>query len=293
MLPNISLQKICYFVSIVESGSILNASKRHRISSSVISDAIRDIEQEIGGKLLERKKNGMVPNEFGLHVYKKFKAAVNQLEFLLDFKNDFQEITGRLTIAVSPTISDHFLFPLIRDLKIVYPKIEPALLELNSVRDLENNPGIDLSLFNTSNYAVPDKFRKILLQSFPRKLWVSEKNPLSEKEEVTLKDIEKEKYIQCTSDNQESFIQRRFTPQTVFRTISIEATKSLVGANFGVTIMPDNDYTIYSSYGDHIVRRVIQDEDFFMELGVLVSKEKPLSTPALKVLEFMQSRKWD
>ena len=293
-MDSISLQKIRYFIAVFETGSITKAARSKHISPSVVSEAISVIESETGKKLFVRTRGGLSPTPLGQKTYESFKAVITQLDNILYLRDDFQECVGTLKLTVSATVSDLFLLPLLRDTRHIFPKLRIELEEIQSgTSPHQLDPRPDIILLITSNYDTPDGYEKTQLEKFPRKLWVSEGHRLAKKEKIIFDDISDENYIQCTLDNLEYFIRQHVRPKTIFRTISIEATRSMVGANMGVTIMPDNDYIHYTTYGDRIVRRTIHGVDISMELGILTPKARRSAKCIKLFLNYLKVRNWN
>jgi len=64
--PRFSLRQLTYFTCVAEQGSVTGAAEALGISASAISEAIRDLEQELGAALLLRRKgHGVVLTSIG------------------------------------------------------------------------------------------------------------------------------------------------------------------------------------------------------------------------------------
>lgn len=66
-----NIVQIKYFVSVVEHGGIVAAAKDQFISMQGMSQAISDLETEIGIPLLVRQNRGSIPTEFGSEFYER------------------------------------------------------------------------------------------------------------------------------------------------------------------------------------------------------------------------------
>ncbi|MBP3797351.1 MAG: LysR family transcriptional regulator [Ruminococcus sp.] len=70
------LKQIRYFQSVVKLGSFTEAAEEHYISQSAISQQIKALEDELGVKLLERKKRSFTLTEAGEYFYRKSLVLV-------------------------------------------------------------------------------------------------------------------------------------------------------------------------------------------------------------------------
>jgi len=73
-----SLTLINTFLSIVETGSLVNASKHLNVTQSTITSRLKSLEDEVGQTLLHRKKSGMVLTSAGLK-FKQYAEAISHM----------------------------------------------------------------------------------------------------------------------------------------------------------------------------------------------------------------------
>lgn len=73
-----SLVLIKTFLSIVETGSLVKASKQLNITQSTVTSRLKSLEDEIGQTLLHRKKSGMVLTSSGIK-FKQYAEAISHM----------------------------------------------------------------------------------------------------------------------------------------------------------------------------------------------------------------------
>lgn len=83
-----NIVQIKYFISVVEHGSITAAARDQFISLQGMSQAIADLEAELGIPLLERQNRGSVPTKFGIEFYQEARPFLFQYESLERFVHD-------------------------------------------------------------------------------------------------------------------------------------------------------------------------------------------------------------
>jgi len=73
-----SLTLINTFLSIVETGSLVKASKHLNITQSTVTSRLKSLENEVGQTLLHRKKSGMVLTSAGMK-FKQYAEAISHM----------------------------------------------------------------------------------------------------------------------------------------------------------------------------------------------------------------------
>ena len=84
-----------------------------------------------------------------------------------------------------------------------------------------------------------------------RRLWLGPRHKLLTTSKIRLSDVAKEPYLLLTTDDNTATTLRYWKkhglkPDVHFRTVSLEAVRSLVAANIGVTILSDLVYRPWS-----------------------------------------------
>ncbi len=73
-----SLLLINTFLSIVETGSLVKASKQLNITQSTVTSRLKSLEDEVGQTLLHRKKSGMILTPSGMK-FRQYAEAISHL----------------------------------------------------------------------------------------------------------------------------------------------------------------------------------------------------------------------
>ena len=126
MSINLELYKIFYVVA--SCGSLTKAAQELYISQPAVSQSIKQLESQIGGRLFSRTSKGMELTYEGKMIYGYVKQA-NELFNVAETK--FLEIKklalGEIRIGASDTLTKHFLFPYIKAFNEAYPDLEIKL----------------------------------------------------------------------------------------------------------------------------------------------------------------------
>jgi DNA-binding transcriptional LysR family regulator len=123
LLPNLNHLK--YFADAVELGSVSASAERNLVTHPAVSRAIKAIENQLGVKLLIHKKKNFEVTPSGQAVAQKAK---NLLAAASTFNSgnisQLTHLAGTVSIAVSRTIGQAFLSPILKVLSEKYPQIK-------------------------------------------------------------------------------------------------------------------------------------------------------------------------
>ena len=242
-----SLRQIRYFLAVAENGSVSKAAAQLNASQSTITEALKDLEADLGVKLFERQPRGL-----GLtHKGQLFRRHAERIwQDLQDARSALSltgsEIAGRVTLGVTSLVAGYVLADLLTRFTRAFPSVLVDLVE-DSHDYLEHlllNGEIDLALVTTSGLHNPESLAADELETFRYRVWVPSGHPLASRQKVDLAAIsEFPQIILTVSEINEVTDQfwrgAGLKPHAVFRTTSVEAVRSLVAAGVGVAILPD------------------------------------------------------
>ncbi|WP_328387045.1 LysR family transcriptional regulator [Streptomyces sp. NBC_00400] len=178
-----------YFLEVVRTGSVNEASRRLLVAGSAISRQIGKLEQEIGVPLFERRPRGMVPSEAGalLAAYAR-RAALETDQVLADIRG-----RGRLgsvvRVASSQGAAQEFLPQAMAAFRREHPgttfqlPVATPSLTTQMVQDGSVDLGVTFSLA-----PAPD-VRVVHAQRAPIQALVRSDHPLAERDEIRLHDL--------------------------------------------------------------------------------------------------------
>ncbi len=122
---NINFELYRIFYTVANKKNITKAAEELFISQPAVSKAIKKLENNLGGKLFNRTKKGVVLTEEGKEFYNYIKIA---LEYINNAENKFNDLinleTGTIKIGVSATLTKYFLTPFLEEFNNLHPKID-------------------------------------------------------------------------------------------------------------------------------------------------------------------------
>ena len=126
----------------------------------------------------------------------------------------------------------------------------------------------------------------------PRRLWLGADHPLMKKDAVSLAEVAREPYVMLTVDEADRTALRYweptpYRPKVMFATSSVEAVRSMVALNMGVTILSNMVYRPWSLEGQHVEVRPITDHVPTMDVGLAWRRDAEMSPPVRVFYEYL------
>jgi DNA-binding transcriptional LysR family regulator len=246
----VELRHLRYFTAVVECKGYREASRQLHIAQPSISEAVSDLEDELGLKLFSRAhRNARVTPE-GEIFYADAVRILQQAETaILTAKRAAEGKVGRLSIGFIGSATLSFLPDLIRRYKLEYPNVKLALHDLYPVElDKACDRGeIDIAITRTlSLERSKNRLSRVLLRDplvavLPR----SRKLKLSS-QKIRLADLANERFILFHRQGAPGVFDtivgacraQGFSPRVENEPNSMQTILSLVEAEEGVAIVP-------------------------------------------------------
>lgn len=112
------------FVAIVEHGSFARAAAHLGISPSTLSQTIRDLEERLSVRLLNRTTRSVAPSEVGIRFLTRLLPALKDLDAAVsDVAASRDTVTGALRINTTRLAAIHHLAPLIAPFAAAFPDV--------------------------------------------------------------------------------------------------------------------------------------------------------------------------
>lgn len=119
------IKALKYFLALCETGSITAAARELKMTQPALTRQMKALEEELGGKLFDRKKKGIILTEAGEYLSKRAIEIINLAERTVDeFPQAGQEVTGNLRIGASESPSIAYTVKVIKSLREKYPGIK-------------------------------------------------------------------------------------------------------------------------------------------------------------------------
>ena len=252
------IRQLKYFVATAESGQVSRAAVALSVSQSSVTTAIRELEAETAVQLFERSAQGMELTNAGRELLAVAYEILAKIEEARNLGHQASSASGSLSIAVTYTVMGYFLPFHLDRLSRLHPELRISVFEMNRevIEEGLISNRFDLAVLLTSNITTPELETETLFRS-PRRLWVGNSHRFAQSRKVTMDEIAEEDYIMLTVDeaahsSMKYWSMQKVQPKVRLRTSSIEAVRSMVANQQGVTILSDMVYRPWSLEGKRI-----------------------------------------
>ena len=132
------LRHLRYFVAVAERLHFRQAAEALRVSQPALSSQIRQLEGEVGARLLDRSTHHVVLTPAG----RRFLARARQLlrdadDAALAARREAAGEVGEIILGFVPSLTYHLLPLLLRAFRRQMPKVELRLQEMDTVQQIE------------------------------------------------------------------------------------------------------------------------------------------------------------
>ena len=271
-----SFKSIRYFIAVAESGSISAAIHDLGVSQSVVSQAIAQVEADLGTLLFDRRARGMTlthaGHQFLRHAHQIEVAMRNAREALSSRPHT---VTGHLNIGVTSLMVGYYLPFLLDRFRRVFPRITVQITE--DRRDyLEHSlvsGELDVALIVVSQLQNRSALQTETILRSGWRAWFPVNHRLTDETSIATADLALQQLIVLQvdelGDSSTTFWSSAgVEPNVLIRTSSVEAVRSLVATGAGCTVLPDMLYRPWSLEGDRIEARALSQTLPQLEVGL-------------------------
>ncbi|WP_297834422.1 LysR family transcriptional regulator [uncultured Roseibium sp.] len=237
------IRQLRYFQEIVAQGSLTRAAESLHVAQPALSLHLKNMEEQLGTRLLTRSRSGVTPTEAGDLLLQRARAILEDLARTEDdIRNLETDPSGIVRIGLPGTISAMVSLPLILAARERFPRITLNITEAMSgfVGDWLSEGKIDLAvLYSRSKDA---RIRsELLLEEELVVLWSADaERPL----EMSMEALDKVPMVLPSGAHglrvliDRTFQALGFAPEIAMEIDSFNNIKRLVAAGFGPSILP-------------------------------------------------------
>lgn len=293
------IQQLQYLETIVQTGSINEAAKKLYLTQPSLSNAIKELEAEMGIQILLRSKLGVTLTDEGREFMIYARQVLDQVQLL---KGRYEkDTTVKQAFSVS---AQHYAFVVHAFVELIKTvqadEYQFTLRETeteNILKDLSSfKSEIGILYLNGFNKQIMTKLFKEydleftpLFKALPH-VFVGRQNPLTKKKRVTLTDLTDYPYLSYEQGDNNSFYFSEEILSTLDRKKNIKVSDRATIFNLMVGL---NGYTISSGIisnklNDDKIVAIPLDVDDSMTLGWLKHRQLELSPIAKNYLEMLK-----
>jgi LysR family transcriptional regulator, hydrogen peroxide-inducible genes activator len=129
-MNNVSLKQLRYFDALARHCHFGRAAEACAISQPALSMQIKEMEEALGGVLLERGARQVRLTNFGEEVAQRVRDILCSVDELADFARASRDrLVGRLRIGMIPTIAPYLLPTVVANLTRMHPELDVHVRE--------------------------------------------------------------------------------------------------------------------------------------------------------------------
>src|ERR1043165_7341405 len=148
-----TLRQLRYFDALARHGHFGRAAESCSISQPALSMQIKEMEEVLGGVLLERNARQVTLTKFGEEIIQRARDILRSVDELGDFARASRDrLAGRLRIGMIRTIAPYLLPRIIGKLTRMHPELDIQVRETLTPRLIEE---LDEGRLDTAILALP------------------------------------------------------------------------------------------------------------------------------------------
>ncbi|WP_088012016.1 LysR family transcriptional regulator [Gottfriedia acidiceleris] len=293
------IQKLKILSEVAKTGSFSIAGKNLHISQSGISQDIKKIEDELGIKIFDRTRYGVVQSYEGTIIVKKANEVLLKYEEMIEEARKILDIhSGILRVSTIPAFISYLMKPLM-EFKNLYSNLTIEILEniteltVESVQQNRAEIGLICIYEDILKNIEHLKFESIAEGTL--KVYVSSDSPFAKKKKITPEEIIQQTVVLYNGDYIKWFInnfQSTFGKLNILLTSNqTEELSRLISNGIAICFAPDfaTKSNPYVMEGKIVEIDIINYEPINVSLGIIQSKNRTLTKIEEHLTRFIKS----
>src|SRR4029434_11145229 len=284
-----TLRQLRYFDALARHGHFGRAAEACSISQPALSMQIKEMEETLGGVLLERSARQVTLTKFGEEIVQRVREILRSVEELGDFARASRDrLAGRLRIGMIPTIAPYLLPTVIGNLTRMHPELEIHVRETLTPKLIEE---LADGRLDTAIVALPVSepslvevalFSEHFLLVRPGEY---EGTPAPSSKTLRAMRLLRLEEGHCFRDQALSFCNMQSTPpREVLDASSLSTLVQMVGAGIGVTLIPEMAVGVETRSATVSVAR-FRNPQPSRTIGMVGRKTSPLAAQLQQISE--------
>jgi DNA-binding transcriptional LysR family regulator len=136
-MADIDYRDLAAFVAVARTKNFRRAAREQLVSTSSLSQRLRDLEERLGVRLLNRTTRSVALTEAGEMLLARVAPAMTEVTDALERVRGLREVpSGRLRINAPPPAVDLVLAPMVAPFLAAHPKIDLEIVAESSFVDI-------------------------------------------------------------------------------------------------------------------------------------------------------------
>ncbi len=197
------IDRIRALLTVIEEGSVNRASVRLRITQPALSRQMKALEDELGGRLLERETSGVKPTGLGHALVKSMTPIIASYDSALaDLRCQARGERAELRVGYLGSAAQSFLTPALAQLRKSQPKARLKLHDMSPREQMDalRSGELDLALIGQEGSLAAKEFHSLKLCTLGVCVALADSDPLASRKSIALKELKGRDFIGVDED---------------------------------------------------------------------------------------------
>jgi LysR family hydrogen peroxide-inducible transcriptional activator len=283
----VTLRQLRYFDALARHGHFGRAAEACAISQPALSMQIKEMEEALGGVLLERSARQLALTKLGEELLQRVRDILRSVDELGDFARASRDrLAGRLRVGMIPTIAPYLLPKVIENLTRLHPELDIHVRETLTPKLIKE---VAEGRLDTAIVALPVSepslteialFKENFLLVRPGE---QEGTPVPSRETLREMKLLLLEEGHCFRDQALSFCNMQTSPpREMLDASSLSTLVQMVGAGIGVTLIPEMAVAVEMRSASVSVAR-FKNPQPSRTIGMVWRKTSPLARQLLQI----------
>ncbi|SPP91232.1 MULTISPECIES: hydrogen peroxide-inducible genes activator [Bradyrhizobium] len=288
-MMNLTLRQLRYFDALARHGHFGRAAEACSISQPALSMQIKELEETLGGLLLERSARQVALTRFGEELAQRVRDILRSVDELGDFARASQDrFAGRLRIGMIPTIAPYLLPKITKNLTRMHPELDIRVRETMTPRLIQE---LVEGRLDTAIVALPVSEPSLTEVALFEEKFLLVRPGADEGTPVPSREMMREMRLllleegHCFRDQALSFCNMQSAPpREMLDANSLSTLVQMVSAGIGVTLIPEMAVPVETRSASVSLAR-FRDPEPSRTIGMVWRKTSPLARQLLQISE--------
>jgi LysR family hydrogen peroxide-inducible transcriptional activator len=286
---NLTLRQLRYFDALARHRHFGRAAEACAISQPALSMQIKELEEGLGGVLLERNARQVALTTFGEELAQRVRDILRSVDELGDFARASRDrLAGRLRVGMIPTIAPYLLPKVIENLARLHPELDIHIRETVTPKLIEE---VAEGRLDTAIVALPVSEPSLTEVALFTETFLLVRP--AEDKETPVPSVEMLREMRlllleeghCFRDQALAFCNMQSSPpREVLDASSLSTLVQMVGAGIGVTLIPEMAVAVETRSAPVFVAR-FKNPQPSRTIGMVWRKTSPLAKQLQQISE--------
>src|SRR5215475_10219114 len=290
-MNQMTLRQLRYFDALARHGHFGRAAEACSISQPALSMQIKEMEEVLGGVLLERSARQVTLTKFGEEIVQRVREILRSVDELGDFARASRDrLAGRLRIGMIPTIAPYLLPTVIANLTRMHPELDIHVHEALTSKLIQE---LAEGRLDTAILALPVSEPSLTVVALFAENFLlvppgeDEGTPVPSSETLCDMRLLLLEEGHCFRDQALAFCNMQSSlPREALEASSLSTLVQMVSAGMGVTLIPEMAIAVETRSASVSVVR-FDDPQPARTVGMIWRKSSPLAGQLLQLSELV------